>query len=417
MNGPAAERRVAYIVTRFPKLTETFVLFEILALQRAGVAVDLFALVRHREAVRHPEADRLISSVRFPSVPRVVVDQARWLARAPRRYLGTWRDVVVGNRKSIKFLVRAVVTMPVAASFALHMRREGVEHMHAHWATHGALAAFVVHRLTGIPYSFTAHAHDIYVQRPMLERKIAEAAFVVTISDYNVRFLGDLYPDQVEKLRMVRCGVDLSVFRAGRPTDLSAPPIIVCVASLQPQKGHRVLLDALHLLRGRGIDLSCVLVGDGPEREALIANAERLGLRDAVTFAGSQPQGRVAEILQAADVAIQPSITLPSGKMEGIPVALMEALASGLPVVASRLSGIPELVRHEETGLLVPEGDAPALADALERLLLDGSLRERLSDAGRQAVVRQYDLDENAERLRDLIVASFGARSRQSPDR
>ena len=187
------------------------------------------------------------------------------------------------------------------------------------------------------------------------------------------------------------------------------PASIVCVASLQPQKGQRHLVEACRLLRDRGRAVQCTFVGEGEERTALEALVHALGLEDVVTLPGAQPRDRVVAIVEAADVVAQPSIVLPSGKTEGIPVALMEALAAERAVVASEVSGIPELVVDEVTGVLVPPGDATALANAIERLLDDPALRARLGTAGRRRVLEEFDLHRNtallAERFRQSVDA------------
>jgi glycosyltransferase involved in cell wall biosynthesis len=405
-----APPRIAYLVSRFPKVTETFVLFEMLALEEAGVPVSLYAFVREHEATSHPEAARFTRRAWFPRRSGVLLDQLYWLRHAPGRYLRAWAEAIIGNLRSPKFLARAIVATPVAASIARDLQRRGIRHVHAHWATHPALAALVAHRLTGIRYSFTAHAHDIYVDRTMLDRKIANAAFIVTISEYNRRLLAAAYPTLVDRVRVIRCGTDLSVF--GRPAARPpmAPLVLVCVASLQPQKGHLDLVRACRVLIDRGIELRCLLIGEGEERARIEERVAALGLGAQVTLLGSQPRPEVVRLLGEAHIGVQPRVTLPSGKQEGIPVALMEAMATGLPVVATRISGVPELVRDEETGLLVDQHDPLGLADAIERLAGDPALRERLGVAARETVLATFDLRENAAALGDLLVRSASGR-------
>lgn len=388
-------------MSRFPKLSETFILYEIVALEDLGVHVDIFPLVREQEAVQHREAERLARRARparLLSQP-VAAAQVFWLRRAPRRYIQAWFAAIRGNLRSPRFLLRALAVVPLAATFARTMLAENVDHIHAHWATHPALAAYVASRLTGIPYSFTAHAHDIYVDRPMLREKIQEARFVVTISEYNRRFLEGLYGHvAAARLVVIHCGTDPSLFKPVESTP-DTPWTIVCVASLQPQKGQRHLIDACTRLVSEGIDLRCLLVGDGETRAELMRQIEAAGLGERVTLLGQQPRHRVVELVGGADVVVQPSIVLRSGKTEGIPVALMEALAMERPVVATAISGIPELVEDGVTGLLVPPGDAGALATALRGLIEDPERAAALGRAGRRRVASDFDLRRSAAQL------------------
>lgn len=398
---PAARRRVAYITSRFPKLSETFVLYEILAIEELGIDVDVFALVRESEPVHHREAARLAGrafSVRLASLP-VLSAQWHWLRRRPRAYLSAWWDAIRGNIRSPRFLARALAVVPLAATFARRMSASEVEHIHAHWATHPTLAAYVASRLTGIPYSFTGHAHDIYVDRTMLREKIAGAAFVVTISEFNRRLLERLYGTVArDRVVVIHCGTDPHLFEP--PSDRpDGPWTIVCVASLQPQKGQLHLIEACRRLVADGIDLRCLLVGDGETRGDLEQRIRAAGLGDRVGLLGQQPRHRVVEILGAADAVAQPSVVLASGKMEGIPVALMEAMAMERPVVATDISGVAELVEDGATGILVPPGDPSALAAALRAFHDDPAMAARLGRAGRQRVIEDFDLTRSAKEL------------------
>src|SRR4051795_8698713 len=192
--------RIGYVLPRFPKVSETFILFEIVELERLGLDVDLYALVRERPAVMHPEAARLVERAHFPAAARraVLAAQLHWLRRRPRRYLRAWWRALRGNARSPKFLSRALVAVPVGAWFAREIERSDAHRVHAHYATHSALAAWVVSTLTDVPYSFTAHAHDLYVETPMLSEKVAAAESVVAISRFNRELIGRLCGPEAE---------------------------------------------------------------------------------------------------------------------------------------------------------------------------------------------------------------------------
>ena len=218
--------RVGYVVSRFPKLSETFILNEMLELERIGIRVELFPLVRERESSMQPGAAAFVKRmiVVRPASRALLAAQWHWLRRRPRRYLATWAGAVWGNRHSAKFLVRALVVVPTAAAFARRMDELGVDHVHAHWATHPALAAWTIHRLSGLTYSFTAHAHDIYVERSMLDEKLRDAAFVVTISEHNRRLFAGWYGSLADRVEVIHCGVDATIFRprTGAAADVAA---------------------------------------------------------------------------------------------------------------------------------------------------------------------------------------------------
>lgn len=412
---------VAYIVSRFPKLSETFILYEMLELERIGVRVELFPLVREHEASMQPGAAAFVERAHLvrPASLAMLGAQLHWLRRRPRRYLSTWATAIWGNRRSVKFLLRALVVVPTAAAFARRMEALGVDHVHAHWATHPALAAWTVRRLTGLTYSFTAHAHDIFVERSMLDRKLRDAAVVVTISEHNRRLLAGWYGPLADRVTIVHCGVDLAVFGPAAertPRAEGSALQVVVVATLQPQKGHRVLVEAIRRLAERSIDVRARFVGDGEERPALEAAIEAAGLADRIELLGRQPRDRVAELVRSADVVVQPSIVLPDGKTEGIPVALMEAMASGTPVIATAVSGVPELVQPGVTGRLVPPADPDALAAALIAVREDPDGTAGMASAGRERVTAAFDLHIETRRLAGLFVAAARGAGRDVAD-
>ncbi len=414
--GPAAPAAlsVAYLVSRFPKISETFILREIVALIRRGVDVRVFPLLRHREALRHADADAVMARVYVASVAAWVVlrDQGFWLRRAPGRYLDTWRRALAGNRRSPRFLVRALAVVPLAAHYARLMQAAGIHRIHAHWATHPALAAYCINRLTGIPYSVTVHAHDLFVDRAMLKVKLDAADFVVTVSDYNRRLLISLLGDRYrEATRVIHCGVDCAMFCPPARRRPRAVPLLLCTGSLESYKGHIHLIDALALVRARGVRVRCVCIGAGPLRRRLMARVRKRALGGCIRFVGACPRSRVRAWLERATLFVLPSVRDRSGKMEGIPVALMEAMAMGIATVASDLSGVPELVRHDETGLLVPPADAGALAAALEHLLRNPAVSHRLGAAGRDWVVRRFNENTTVAELYDCLKAPPHQRS------
>ncbi len=400
-------RRVAYVMSRFPKLTETFVLDEILGLEREGVAVEVFPLWREKASVVHPEAKAVVDRAHFlPTLDlEILRDNVATLLAAPVRYLGTLGALVRANRRSARFLLAALAIFPKSVSFAKRMRALGVEHVHAHFASHPAAAAFVVGRISDLPWSFTAHGSDLHREQSMLAEKVREARFVVAISDYNRRFILDhTSPSFADRVEVVHCGVDPSDY-APRQSGLGSglPLQIVCVGTLHAVKGQRVLIEACAKLPNIGSGWRLHLVGEGEDRAALERRVKELDVTRHVVFHGACTREQVRAIFADADVAVAPSVPTADGRREGIPVVLMEAAATGLPLVGSRLSGIPEIIREGETGLLIEPGDADALAKLLLRLARDPEERARLGKAARALVERDFALDRNLSRLRSLF--------------
>ena len=390
-------KKVAYLMSRFPKTTETFILYEILEVERLGLHVEVFPLLRERDEVVHPGAEALIARAHYRRIlsPEVLAAQIYWLGRRPGAYVRAWWRALRGNLGSRNFLARALMIVPLAAAFAREMQALGVAHVHAHWATHPALAAYVINLLAGLPYSITAHSHEIYVDRTMLEEKIRAASFVVTISEYNRRLLRELYGDAAAgKIAVIHCGVDPEVFRPRPARQPDTRFTIVCVASLQAHKGHTFLIEACARLRDAGVPFRCLLVGEGEDRPKIEAQIARLGLAGHFALLGRQPRDRVSAIVAAADVMTLQSIMTPSGMSEGIPAA-------------SAIRGIPELVEDGVTGLLVPDQDATALATALLRIYQAPELGRQLGAAGRERVLREFAIQRNAAALHALLARDW----------
>ncbi len=404
--------RIAYIVSRFPKLTETFVLDELLAMERLGLATEVYALLRGRERVVQPEAQAIIGRAHYAPLvsPGVLAAHAHYLRRRPGAYAGALGEVLRGTLGSANFFFGAAGTFPEVVHFARDIEARGVTHVHAQFANHPAAAALVIHRLTGIPFSFTARGSDIHVDRTMLRRKLEAAAFAITVSSYN----RDLMVKECgahlrEKIHVLYGGIDTGRFspRADGPAQAAGngePLRLICVARFEEVKGHATLVEACRILRGRGVAFECRLIGDGPLEGAIRKQCADAGLGGAIRFDGALSHEEVARRLAQSDVAVLATVPSRSGKREGIPNVLKEAMACELPVVASASGGIPELVEDGTCGFLLPPGDTAALAGALERLAADPALRRRLGRAGRERILADFDLQRSATRRAQLFT-------------
>ena len=403
--------KIAYIMSRFPHLSETFILREMIALEQLGWQIELYPLITERPELFHLEARPWIA--RAHAVPWVSFDLLKAnivkLIRQPRRYLSLFWRAFRGNFRSPKFLVRAVLLFPRAVWMADRFKADGISHIHAHYATHPALVAWLINQLTGISYSITVHAHDIFVEKPMLATKLQDSVFVSSISEFNRKYLADRFGPWVQqKTQIVRCGIDPAYYgneksiNAGQTSRLE----IISIGSLQPYKGHMYLVKACIELQKRGIPFRCRIVGGGDLRPMLERAIREGQLDNLVELMGPRTQDEVSRLLRTANCYVQPSVITPSGKMEGIPVALMEAMASGIPVVATCISGIPELVRNGDTGWLVPPENVEALADALSQIHSDPVEAHKRVQSGRKWVLEEFELSSNAKRLSSLFARS-----------
>jgi len=300
-----------------------------------------------------------------------------------------------------------------AAYLADILSRSPADQLHAHFASTPALVALYTHRLCGIPYTFTAHAKDIYVSDPNTFRdKLKEARAVVTCTQYNHRFLSQQYGPLCDgKVRSIYHGLDVSQFNFRPPSELdSGEPLILSVARLIEKKGLGHLIAAADILRRRGRNFHLEIIGSGPQRKVLQAQAKQLGLEDWIELLGAQAHDVVCRAYQRASVFVLPSVIASNGDRDGIPNVLLEAMASGVPVVSTPVSGIPELIEPGVDGLLVPPNDPQALAEAIEQLFASKELRVKIARAARAKIESSFSLNASAERL----LALFGEPERPS---
>ncbi|KUI21253.1 colanic acid biosynthesis glycosyltransferase WcaL [Mycobacterium lehmannii] len=397
--------RIDYLVSRFPQPSETFIVRELDALASSmPYTFGLRSLFPAHASAVHDIARKWVPQLRRPSAAEALLGLGWATARNPRVLASVIATVTREYVAHPSRLARALVTVALACAHARELQRSKVAvHLHAHYATYPALAAWVCHRLLGVGYSFTAHAHDLYIDQSMLAIKIAEADFAVTISEYNRRFL-DRFASPGTAVTVVHCGIDLDKYPfRERAMPAEGPIRALCVATLGEKKGHQVLFRAL-AIGGPGVDrIQLDLIGSGPLRDCLGRLADELGINDRITFHGSRTETEVRDALAVADMFILPSVIAADGQMEGLPVSLMEALACGLPSVSTALSGIPEIVLDRETGLLAIPGDAQSLRDAMESIIGNPSAAKQYARAGRKLVEQQFDIHTATAALSQLF--------------
>lgn len=391
--------RVGYVTKMFPRFSETFILTELLQVESAGIEVEIFSLRPPVDGRFHAGLARLRAPVTY-------------LTSAGIRAGDLWAELTEGAAELgdlgphlADLLALDARDALQAVQLARHVRRRGITHLHAHFASAGTGVARVAAAIAGIGYGFTAHAKDIFhaaVDREDLRRKLRDARDVVTVSDFNLDYLRAEFGADAHRVRRVYNGLDLSSFAFSSPE--GRPARIAAVGRLVEKKGFDVLLDAMASLVTEGRDVELVLVGSGEQEQALCAQVARLGLGERVRMLGGLPQHRVAEIVGGAAVFAAPCVVGSDGNRDGLPTVLLEAMALGTPCVATPVTGIPEVIEHEVTGLLVPERDPRALAAAIARLLDDPDLRVGLAKAARDLVETEFD----ARRQAALVAKGFG---------
>lgn len=393
--------QLSYIIGTYPVLTETFIDREVETLRDRGVDLEIVS-IRRTGGKLSPSQRALSHGVRYllpASVPRLVLAHLTAALRRPRTYFGTLAWLLTRPHTAARSRTALHFATGVYAAWVLRDRR-GV-HIHAHFVDRAATVALVAARLLNTTYSVTAHAREIYVHPVLLPERLDQAAFVVTCTEYNRGHLADLLgPVGGSKIMRLYHGVDLTAYAgADRGAIAGSDPILLAVARLTEKKGLRYLIEACRLLADRGRAIRCEIVGDGPLRDDLERQVVELGLEDVVVLAGALPFPEVLERYRRAWAVVLPCIVASDGDRDGIPNTIIEAMAGQLPVVSTPISGIPEVVRDGDTGLLVAEADAAAIADAVERLLDDRDLATLLGARGRALVQREFDLGRNVDRL------------------
>jgi glycosyltransferase involved in cell wall biosynthesis len=397
--------RLVYIVWCFPRVSETFVLQEVQELRRQGDDVVLCSLRRPpANEPLHPGAGELARETTY--VPRpwhltgLPAAALAALARAPRRALPV---LLRSARWALRERRPAPLVQFAQAAYLWGRLPRDADHLHAHYADAPARVAFVLSRLTGLPFSFTAHAYDIFERPPSdLAELVGAARFAAAVSRHTRDRLAELVAaEDRSKIVVVANGVDPHRFPA-RADEPDGAPVVLSVGRLVEKKGLDTLLEACALLMRQGVRFRCELIGEGPLRRRLEDRARSLGIEESVRFLGNRDQSEVRAAYERAAVFALPCRRSASGDQDGLPVALTEALAVGVPAVTTPVSGIPELVRDGSSGMLVPPEDPQALAGAIERLLRDATLRRALAEGGREAVA-PYDLERCVAALKRLF--------------
>ncbi len=385
--------KVIYILNIYPKISETFILNEILSLREKGVEIEIFAYKKSGEAKDHPRAKEVsVTYFKKQSLLHKIGAHFYWIFKRPMRYLRTWKLAVIdgdGIRKN--FIWDLTETVAIAEAHP--------DHLHAHFGDESSNTALLTHALSGIPYTFTTHSYDIFDNKYhnwKVKSRLAKKH--ITISEYNKAYLVDRYDVDPKDIAIIHCGVDLG--RIKSVAQARHGHMLFTAARLHKEKGLDILIRALAQLKAKGVEFVCEIAGEGEERPELERLISAHDMGDHIKLLGNQTQEEVFHKLSQAAIFVLPS------RSEGIPVSLMEAMAFRTPVIATAICGIPELIVNNVSGLLVDPDDVDALAASIEKLLAHEDLRLEFTKNAYQKVHQDFDLKKETGKILELWKAA-----------
>jgi len=394
------------ILKGYPRISESFISNEILLLERLGIPIHIFSMRHPRESFSHKSVQQIKARVDYlpqsilAALPQLLFYNLLQALRSPGAYLGA---MVVAFRRFLRTHKSATIKHLLQAGYLVQklLPGSGVVHFHAHFAHSPSSVAMFASQLSGIDFSFTGHAKDIYTSHPLqLREKMTKIRFGLTCTEYNRRYLLKVSGNGHAGIYRIYHGIDLKLFSGGTIDRLPEPPYrFVTVARLVPKKGLPTVYLALRRLQQAGLDFQHTLIGDGEDRDKILLLIRELGLTGECRWAGTLAHEDVLDYYRRSDLFVLGCQQTANGDRDGIPNVFVESLAVGLPVVGTRLSAIPELIEHGKTGLLVPPGNDAEMAQAMVQILKDANLRDQMDQQGKQRVREMFN---NRELIQEL---------------
>jgi len=418
----SSNKQIGYLLRSYPRLSQTFILNEILALEQIGVSIQIFALTDPREKVVQTQVRQVRAPVHYldeTMQPRLLRNTLRENFEVARLhfvgyvralfYIASNRGIDQGYTASNRWqCFLQAVHLIYLLGLIERCSRKKVDHLHAHFAHDPTLIAYLVHCITGLPFSFTAHARDLYqVPEKVLIDRIRQARAVITCCRANLEYLNRIAHSQQSKFSLVYHGVNLKDFQpASNPGTGSVPtsPLILSVGRLVEKKGFQDLLQALLIVKNRGEGFQCAIYGDGPLCKQLERWIEEHGMTREIVLKGDRTQRELVSVFQNANLFILTPVQTDDGDRDGIPNVLLEAMAVGLPVITTAVAGIPELVDNNQNGLLYQPHDVEGISSGIIELLRSAEKRKRLGSAASNKVREQFDVTQAAKRLKTLFI-------------
>ena len=387
-------KKVAYILDIFPTVSETFIINEIVTVEKLGLETVIFSRKKPAGEVPHEEADRLARQTTYFPEPKSITfiqscgDHLHLLRKAPSRYIKALLFAFQNNKKGLLWFFK------IAGSYALLVEKHKPDHIHAHFASLAGEYAMLIAMLLDIPYTFTAHGwHDIFEYPPHdFHQRGIRAQRVITVSQYNKDYMVQKFGIPEEKISVIHCGIRPQLFTTSGRTE-GRELRILSIARLHPIKGVEYLVKACKLLKEWDNRFSCHIIGDGELREQITGLIQKLGLEQEVILEGAQPAGEVRRHLALADVYVNSSLC------EGLAVSIMEAMAARLPVVATRVTGIAELIEDNVNGYLVEPKNETELAAALQKMILNPDRQKKMGEISRKRIETDFTLEAEVKKL------------------
>jgi glycosyltransferase involved in cell wall biosynthesis len=374
---------------------------------KRDVKISIFSLKKSDEEIVQSDTDDLINNTIYPGSFIVLSFNALiQLIKKPIINAGILFSIIISLYRKPQSMLKSIATWWITLGVIAKLKRLNLDHIHAHWATYPSTSAYIIHRNTGISFSFTSHAHDIFLEDHMLYQKVQASAFSVTISNYNKKRLSkQLNLDLNDKMHIVHCGINTSdhiYTPEGRDC-----VTIMTVGRLDHIKGFSVLIDACKIYKQIEPEFVCNIIGNGPLKEDLQAQIINNDLQNNVKLLGVMPQEEIKQHLHKSTIFVLPSVVTSKGDMDGIPVALMEAMAAGLPVISTTVSGIPELIKNNYNGIVVEPGNPQQLAAAINELLSKPDKASEFSINARNTIENEFSIEIEAEKLYNLMIKSI----------
>ncbi len=401
-------RKIAYLAPEIPALSATFVYNEIFAMEKQGVEVLPISVHQPHAPAKGEEVEALKQATIIlygNSLLALLQSNLKTLFSHPLRYLRTFGTLfkdMLCLKSTPRTAVGQLYRFLVASKLAAILKSHHCQHIHVHFAHVPTDIAMYASSLSDIPFSVTAHANDIFERGWLLRQKCQRAKFFATISEFNKRYLLTKQCDE-KKIEIIRCGVDSQLFQQRPARPIQRPAKIGLVGRFVEKKGIETLLQAAAVLRQDGVEIKVELAGDGPLLGEMKSLVQSLGIEGDVTFLGSLPHHAVSGFITSLDIFALPCVEDSQGDKDGIPVVLMEAMLSGVPVISSRLSGIPELVVDDQTGYLIDPKNINQLIEAIKMMISQPETTQRLINNAVTHVANEYDLFKNAQKLKSLI--------------
>jgi len=404
--------RVAYIISQYPEFHETFVAREVNAMRLKGIKFRLFSLKNPKpfERALYPDHIQLIEYSPLIASIRLILANAGEFFSSPLRYLAAVTWLIRSHYMQPLELLKSLAVLPKTVLFA-KMIRGNFDLLHAHWATIPAAMAVVVNTLTGIRFSITAHAWDIFLSPPQLLReKISKSSGIITCTGYNVKYLKTICASKdKDKIFRNYHGLDIATFPTSSTILEKGQPLrIIAIGRLVEQKGFIYLIRAVKILAEQGVHLHLSIIGEGPLRNQLQKEAYQARLLSKVDILGRLPHEQTIATLRESHIMVAPSVIAGDGNQDGIPNVILEGMACALPVIATNISGIPEVILHKKTGYLVEPSNVPALVDAILDVISFPEQAKAYGIAGRRFVEKHFDISKNIEQL-FLLLQQFAA--------